>query len=192
MKRKDISLQEVELIVNFVTESLKTSNSINWITKSSLLKRAYLIGVWQAVSALNDKDDFTKIFLPHLSETMWESSLDDTFPTTQLGEIYLVLKNSIENTKIENLDELKIDELINNLNNLNKTWQDRFEYTLRIISKIRKIMIDLQRKSNITSLSNDQLLTDDLNYLIRKELDDALRFLSLLETNHKTNEKFET
>jgi len=53
-------------------------------------------------------------------------------------------------------------------------------------------MIDLQRKSNITSLSNDQLLTDDLNYLIRKELDDALRFLSLLETNHKTNEKFET
>ncbi len=91
-KAKQITKAQVEAAVTAAMDELEQTQV--WIKKSALIERAYLMGLYYGLNAIADEDDLGDLVRNTVMRTMWNRSLDNTFPNTTVGQKFFDLEQS--------------------------------------------------------------------------------------------------
>jgi hypothetical protein len=186
---------------------LGVDEDTKWIASSALMERAYLfgmiklsytlieLGVMPADNQLIDK------ISRRMLKTMFYRSADDSFKSTLLGQLYDQLKRSHEE-----MDRLKVLESTNEINAVCKHLQSEFEESVSLIQEQTKTLQaihqrwDLAGRSEALSAPADKqaLGATDRGFSDERAaaknahlmIEDRLRFVALLQTSHKLNDRF--
>ena len=95
MNAPKIDSAAVDLATNAACNALANDPSLDWITKSCIIERAYFWGLAKGLNAIADEKALDGLLRLVLMRTLWSRNADDTFPTTQLGRSYAVLEEGV-------------------------------------------------------------------------------------------------
>jgi hypothetical protein len=186
---------------------LGVDEDTKWIASSGLMERAYLfgmiklsytlieLGVMPADNQLIDK------ISRRMLKTMFYRSADDSFKSTLLGQLYDQLKRSHEE-----MDRLKVLESTNEINAVCKHLQSEFEESVSFIQEQTKTLQAIHQRWDLAGRSEalsspadkqalgatDRGFSDERAAAKNAHLmiEDRLRFIALLQTSHKLNDRF--
>lgn len=186
---------------------LGVDEDTKWIASSALMERAYLfgmiklsytlieLGVMPADNQLIDK------ISRRMLKTMFYRSADDSFKSTLLGQLYDQLKRSHEE-----MDRLKVLESTSEINAVCKHLQSEFEESVLLIQEQTKTLQAIHqrwdlagRSEALSSPADEQALgATDRGFSDERAaaknahlmIEDRLRFIALLQTSHKLNDRF--
>ena len=178
-----------------------------WIASSALTERAYLIGMIKLSDTLTklgvlpaDNQLIDKIDRRILFETMFYRSADDSFEPTPLGQLYDQLKRSNREK-----DRLKVLECTNEINVVCEYLQSEFKESVSFIQEQTKMLQaihqrwDLAGRTEELSSPVDQQALESTDRGFPDEgvaakilhlIEERLRFIALLQTSHKLNDRF--
>ena len=178
-----------------------------WIASSALMERAYLFGMIKLSHTLielgvmpADNELIDKISRRILFKTRFSRSADDSFKSTPLGQLH----DQLERSNREK-DRLKVLESTNEINAVCKYLQSEFEESVSFIQEQTKMLQAIYGRWDQTSrpeeLSSpaDQLAMESMDRGFSDEraaakiahlIEERLRFIALLQTSHKLNDRF--
>ena len=177
-----------------------------WIASSALMERAYLFGMIKLSHTLielgvmpADNQLIDKISRRML-KTMFYRSADDSFEPTPLGQLYDQLKRSNREK-----DRLKVLESTNEINVVCEYLQSEFKESVSFIQEQTKMLQaihqrwDLAGRTEELSSPADQQALESTDRGFSDEgvaakiphlIEERLRFIALLQTSHKLNDRF--
>jgi hypothetical protein len=157
---------------------------LSWIVKSSLTERAYWIGAQRAAKLLGASKKTGAGFIKPILKTSHHRSADDTFPFTRLGRILADLVKAIQcEHKSPEAMHGHVDSLNVTLEDLASAWQRELRDSKGLIQDFLRL-IEVVREAR-TPDSKRELLTSV------NTLNQPLRRLSLLETSHDIQDRFD-
>ena len=85
--------KEVDVAIESAFKTLVEDKNFSWIRNSSILKRAYCLGLYAGLRAVTDESNLRELLLEMVRGTMFARSGEDTFGSTRIGRIYNDLKD---------------------------------------------------------------------------------------------------
>lgn len=169
MSEQMIEKTAVDLAIAAAQDALANETGLAWVKKSTLMERAYFMGLLFGLSAIADEGYLSKnLFKPIILGAMYARKADDTFSATTIGRDYEELKEVIYRDQTLNFDEIKqlADSLLAHIREQDRRWRYLVEEAL----------------SRLNHLTNDA--RDEEIYAIVQDLERCIRQISLLETDH--------
>ena len=93
-----ISKDEATLAISAALEVLSKEKEYSWINSSSLILRAYFLGLYFGLKDIAAERDLNSLVLSIFKETMFQRSADDTFPSTRIGRAFFSVKEDLGET----------------------------------------------------------------------------------------------
>jgi hypothetical protein len=183
----------VETAISAAADSLANDPDIAWVRKSSLVQRAYFLGLIKGLDAIAEDDAIGKKWPVEIfMSTLWRTSADDTFPSTQLGQDFTALEKGLREIRTKgNWDRSAIDKVFADIRYLDQRWRSCVESALTLLGKIEsapagfKLPIG-EGPGGREGESEELIRIQDCMY----GLDKMMRFMSLLETHHELDKRF--
>lgn len=182
----------VETAVSAAADSLANNPNLAWIRKSSLVQRAYFLGLFEGLTAIAEEDSTGNKLAESLIGSIWSRSADDTFPSTQLGQDFTALKERLG--RIDNassFDRPTIDKVITDIKSLNREFRSCVEAARALIGEIELEIAGL--KPRIDNVARDRKGEHEVLHRIHDRmyyLEEMMRFMALLETHHELDKRF--
>lgn len=179
-----IQSDEAEAAITAAREALSQNSGFSWIKKSSLVERAYFLGLFSGLGAIAAEDDLNRLGLATLTNTFWCRSGDDTFPTTKIGQAFSLLKGRLHEHP-ETSDRFMIEDAMNLREVVTK--EERFlQHHLRAIDDVFSRFPSSSSKPTFT---DDELRSEQHRLL--ETLEPYLRIVALLETDHLLSKRLD-
>jgi hypothetical protein len=179
-----IQRDEAEAAITAARETLSQNSGFSWIKKSSLVERAYFLGLFSGLGAIAAEDDLNRLGLTTIMNTLWCRGGDDTFPSTKIGQAFSLLKGHFHEHP-ENSDRFMIEDVAN-LREVVREDERFLQHHLRAIDDMF---------SRFPSSSSKPMLTDDElrseQYRLLEALEPYLRIVALLETDHLLSKRLD-
>jgi hypothetical protein len=203
-----IDKDKVVLAWEAATHALLNDDAYAWIRSSVLFERAYFIGLMNGLSAIGDEEDINRLMTSTFfhNRLIWSRSGDDTFESTNIGQIFSELKKVFSELKKElyeldnsNSIDLKafqrmIEEanrFISEIDHLDRGWLNCVQQTRKLLSEIKSTITNFQDSVE----DNSQNITHIKEEFLRQAheqistLRDMARYISLVQTHHEMSKR---
>jgi hypothetical protein len=179
----------VKAAIEAAKNSLKNDSDIAWIRNSAFLERAYYLGLYKGLSSISDDQSLDVLLLHCLMNTIWERDVDNSFISTQIGKNFEQLK--VEFDKAVSGKEINLssaEATIELIEVIDKEWRHCVKNAREIIYLILKASAEFNCAIEKKSLNQNQQyeILEKMNPLGLEEL---LKHIALLETNHELYKK---
>jgi hypothetical protein len=188
-----ISKSEVKEAIDGARSALKEESGLSWVRLSALLERAYFLGVLSGLRKIANEEDLNALFGSFL-QTMWARGADDTFGETRIGKAY---------DEVNDLIRRELDAALS-ANREGRTHQIR-DSMADDFDGLQDLVKELQRYLHLNAESIDEIISriasdvtgpeglgtealEEKMHLV-KSLEEPLRVVSLLETDHKLTKR---
>lgn len=172
-----IQRAEAEAAITAAREALSQNSGFSWIKKSSLVERAYFLGLFSGLGAIAAEDDLNRLGLTTITNTLWCRSGDDTFPSTKIGQAFSLLKRHLHEHP-DTSDRFMIKD-VPNLREVIRENERFFQHHLRAIDDV---LSRFPTSSSEPTFPADELRSEQHRLL--ETLEPYLRIVALLETDH--------
>lgn len=192
MGAKLIDEVAVETAVLAAKESLISDLDVKWIRKSSLLERAYYLGLYKGLISISDSHSLNILLFHALMDTVWERTGDNSFDSTMIGKFFQQMKDDFNVAFTgEKFATKSTMDLISQIHSLDNQWRSCVSHALDLLNQNIKLADEFNRLVESNSLDQDQH-HPFLNKLDPIRLEEMLKFISLLETSHEFSKKIES
>ena len=196
-----IDKDKVVLAWETATHALSNEDAYAWIRSSVLLERAYFIGLMNGLSAIGDKEDINRLMTSTFfhNSLIWSRSGDDTFESTNIGQIFSELKKELYELDNSNSIDLKafqrmIEEanrFISEIDHLDRGWLNCVQHTRKLLTEIKSTITNFQdsvedNSQNITYIKKEFLRQIHAQI---STLCDGARYISLVQTHHEMSKR---
>lgn len=169
-----IDLRDAELALNGARSALDNADSnLAWIKKSSLIERAYFLGLEVGLLAVMSEKDTSKMnIMSDIFKTLSPRSADDTFPSTRIGSVFRGLKNKARSDDDVRFSTNDLKPLTDAVAEMTSLYRQNRSTVDDILHRFERASLDEQRELLIP-------------------LEKFLRVISLLETDHLISARLE-
>ena len=196
-----IDTAEIKLAWDEATNALSNEDAYAWIRSSVLFERAYFIGLMNGLSAIGDEEDINRLMTRTFihNRLIWSRSGDDTFESTNIGQIFSELKKELYELDNSNSIDLKafqrmIEEanrFISEIDHLDRGWLNCVQQTRKLLSEIKHTITNFQdsvedNSQNITHIKKEFLRQTHEQI---STLRDMARYISLVQTHHEMSKR---
>jgi hypothetical protein len=185
----------VDIAISAAHDALANDPELDWIGKSCLIERAYLLGLYKGLTAIAEEDAIGKSHLSRsLMSTLWSRSADDTFPSTRLGRDFEALQKEVYGLEDgKRLDQQVIEAVIRDIDFLDQEWRGRVEYARKLLADTQSVASRFQQPSNEDAPERKRVANECRQMLgFVAELGPMVRHIALLETHHEMSKRLET
>lgn len=187
--------QGIKVILNSesMLDSLETQlarEQYKWIKRSGLTERAFWIGALEALSLFHIAESQLNSISMKLVDTLWRRSGDDSFPSTNLGRLFLDLEQHVVNRETASMTFTQTTGKISDeLETLRQQFSACLEDARRFNHDVAIIM-----RSNISNQNSgiepSEMQKEEVSRILGK-LKERLLYLSLLQTHHDLQRRFD-
>jgi len=196
-----IDKDKVVLAWETASQALSNEDMYAWIRSSVLFEQAYFIGLMNGLSAIGEEEDInhlmTRTFIHN--RLIWSRSGDDTFESTNIGQIFSELKKELYELDNSNSIDLKafqrmIEEanrFLSEIDHLDRGWLNCVQQTRKLLSEIKSTITNFQdsvedNSQNITHIKEEFLRQTHEQI---STLRDMARYISLVQTHHEMSKR---
>lgn len=194
MSMNKISDEDVKTAINAARDALMKNSDLAWVRKSSLVERAYFMGLLNGLSAIANDDVTGKLMVQILAGTIFSRAADDTFPSTQLGQDFAALKVGLQSLRTGNgLDPSVIEKVVSDINLLDREWNGCVKSARSLLADIQSMASELRPRSNGDVLDAERA-HEEHSQIERRvfAVNDMVRFIALLKTHHELSKRLES
>lgn len=176
-----------------MVEALKgqlTRQRYKWVTQSGLTERAYWIGAFEALSLTDTAQDQLNSISPKILQTLFHRSADDSFPRTNLGNLFVELESYIRCWENEFSKAKQATKKIHNeLESLSHQFLECLKEAMELNAQIGK----LAQKDAINQGVNVESWPGRERQVFEAltALKGSLLYLALLQTSHDMQSRFD-
>ena len=196
-----IDTAEIKLAWDEATNALSNEDAYAWIRSSVLFERAYFIGLMNGLSAIGDEEDINRLMTSTFihNRLIWSRSGDDTFESTNIGQIFSELKKELYELDNSNSIDLKafqrmieeVNRFISEIDHLDRGWLNCVQQTRKLLSEIKSTITNFQdsvedNSQNITHIKKEFLRQTHEQI---STLRDMARYISLVQTHHEMSKR---
>ena len=145
---------ELKLAWDAATNALSNDDAYAWIRSSVLIEQAYFMGLMNGLSAIGDEEDINRLMTRTFihNRLIWSRTGDDTFESTNIGQIFSELKKELYELDNSNSIDLKafqrmIEEanrFISEIDHLDRRWLNCVQQTRKLLSEIKSTITNFQ------------------------------------------------
>lgn len=194
MSMNKISDEDVQSTINAARDALMNNPDVAWVSKSSLVERAYFMGLLNGLSAIANDDVTGRLMVPILSGTLFSRAADDTFPLTQLGQDFAALKVGLQSLRTGNgLDPSVIEKVVSDINLLDREWNGCVKSARSLLADIQTLASEFRPRSEGDVLDAERA-HEEHSQIERRifSVNEMLRFIALLKTHHELSKRLES
>ena len=180
-----IPMDEAKAAVSAAREALSQDSGLSWIKKSSLVERAYFLGLLSGLGGITPEHELSQIgLMTPILETLRCRKGDDTFPYTKIGEAFSSLKGSLQ--EHPDASSRNLVECILGLRKAIEDDQQLFQHQLHVIDEL---LSRFPSDSGNPTLASRDLRSEQHRLL--EAMEPYLRIVALLETDHLLSKRME-
>jgi hypothetical protein len=181
-----IKKAEVDAAIAAARHALDSKPGFAWIKKSSLLERAYYMGLFNGLRRIAKEEHLSNSLLQPILGTFFPRRADDSFDFTGMGEAFESLKQHLmqrDSDKPALLEALQ--QFADQIDRQDREWNTRLRHTRHLLEEIRAV--NRVTRSDRSALETAEQQERRLNETLRliESLEELARYIALLETDHR-------
>jgi hypothetical protein len=186
MSAAKIEKATVDMGIAAARDALANEPGLAWVTRSSLLERAYFSGLYVGLSAIAEDSEkvLSRLLIDTLYNTLYPRGADDSFDTTSTGKAFAALKQHLTRPESDQVDSLEaMQGFADHIDGKDCQWNSGLRHTRDLLDQLRTMHLKWSALSaqETTKSPERQNIVHDLV----EKLEKIARFIALTETDHR-------
>jgi len=181
-----IKKAEVDAAIAAALYALDSKSEFAWIKQSSLLERAYHMGLFAGLSGIAKEDHLSNSLVRAIIGTIFPRRADDSFDSTGTGEAFGSLKQHLMQRDSNHPALLEaLQQFADQIDRQDRDWNTRLRDTRQLLEEIRAVnrITRSDRSAIETAEQRDRQLYE--THRLVETLEGLAHYIALLETDHR-------